>query len=187
MEYRLAFSGPIKPVPGNALRAAVSGAFAREDFGSLTLIFSTEGGDTREGIALYNFFRSLPHPVRMHAGGHVDSMGVVVYLAGHERTCSPASRFFFHPFAWTFDSSQSLDGMNQVSIRFRNDVEAARKIVRQRSNMPPAMARRLYGRGSRAVVVEPERALEWGIAQKILELNPEGNTQRDVTLWTVTW
>jgi len=90
VNYRLVFNGPIKATPGNALRARVANILEQADFESLTVIVSSEGGDTREGLSLYNFFRSLPQPVRMHAAGHVDSMAVPVFLAGAVRTCSPA-------------------------------------------------------------------------------------------------
>ena len=36
----------------------------------------------------------------MHAIGNVDSMGLVVFLAGEQRFCSPDSTFLFHDFAW---------------------------------------------------------------------------------------
>jgi len=187
VNYRLVFNGPLKASPGNALRARVASILEQEDFGSLTILFSSEGGDTREGLSLYNFFRSLPHPVHMHACGHVDSMGVPVFLAGTTRTCSPFSRFYFHPFAWTFDSSQRLDGLDDVGERMLNDVLSVRKIVSERANLPAELAETLYGRGSRPAVADPEKAVEWGLVEAIEELNPKGEVQPDATVWSVTW
>ncbi|HEX2054281.1 MAG TPA: ATP-dependent Clp protease proteolytic subunit [Actinomycetota bacterium] len=187
MNYRLVFNGPIKATPGNALRARVSSILEQGDFESLTVIFSSEGGDTREGLSLYNFFRSLPEPVTMHAAGHVDSMAVPVFLAGATRTSSPTARFYFHPFAWTFDSSQRLDGLDDVSERFLNDVESARSIVVERANLPAAMTESLYGRGSRPTVADPHKAVEWGIVDEITELNAKGESQSNTAVWTVTW
>jgi ATP-dependent protease ClpP protease subunit len=177
----------MKATPGNALRARVANILEMDDFESLTVLFSSEGGDTREGLSLYNFFRSLPVPVRMHASGHVDSMGVPVFLAGATRTCSPISRFYFHPFSWTFDSSQRLDGIDDVSSRFSNDVDSARRIVAERANLPADLTETLYGRGSRPAVVDPKKALEWGLVEAIEELNPKGETQPNTVLWTVVW
>lgn len=187
MNYRLVFNGPIKATPGNALRARVAAILEQGDFESLTVVFSSEGGDTREGLSLYNFFRSLPQPVRMHAAGHVDSMAVPVFLAGSARTCSPSARFYFHPFSWTFDSSQRLDGIDDVSERFLNDVMSARAIVTERARLPSAMAGALYGRGFKPAVADPEKALRWGLVEAVEELNPKGETQPDTALWTVTW
>lgn len=187
MHYRLAFNGPVKPNPGNALRARTASIVERDDFESLTVLFSTEGGDTREGLSLYNFFRSLPCPVRMHACGHVDSMGVPVFLAGATRTCSPVSRFYFHPFAWTFDTAQRLEGMDDVARRFESDVDAARRIVAEHAQLPPQMLETLYGRGSRPTVADPETALSWGLVSAVEELNARGDVQAGVALWTVTW
>jgi len=187
VNYRLVFNGPLKATPGNALRARVASILEQEDFESLTILFSTEGGDTREGLALYNFLRSLPQPVHMHACGHVDSMGVPVFLAGTTRTCSPASRFYFHPFAWTFDSSQRLDALDDVSERMLNDILSARKIVRERANVPDELVESLYGRGSKPAVADPDRAVEWGLVESIEELNPKGEAQTDVAVWAVSW
>lgn len=187
MEYRLVFNGPIKASPGNAMRARVASILEQDDFGSLTVILSTDGGDTKEGLSLYNFFRSLPLPVRMHAVGHVESMGVPIFLAGATRTCAPASRFYFHPFAWTFDSSQRLDSLDDVGDRFLNDVVTARRIVAERANLPEDLIETLYGRGSRPLVADPQKALEWGLVESIEELNPKAEVQDDVALWTVVW
>jgi len=187
VNYRLVFNGPIKATPGNALRARVANILEQADFESLTVIVSSEGGDTREGLSLYNFFRSLPQPVRMHAAGHVDSMAVPVFLAGAVRTCSPTARFYFHPFAWTFDSSQRLDGLDDIGQRFENDVLAARTIVTERANLPADLAETLYGRGSRPAVVIPPQAVEWGLVETVEELNPGAESQSNTALWTVTW
>ena len=187
MNYRLVFNGPIKTSPGNALRARVANILEQADFESLTIVFSSEGGDTREGLALYNFFRSLPEPVRMHGAGHVDSMAVPVFLAGATRTCSPSSRFYFHPFSWTFESSQRLDGLDDVGQRFENDVMSARTIVLDRAKLPADIAKTLYGRGSRPAVADPENALKWGLVEAVEELNPDGKSQPNTALWTVTW
>lgn len=187
MNYRLVFNGPIKAPPGNALRARVANILEQTDFESLTVIFSSEGGDTREGLSLYNFFRSLPQPVAMHAAGHVDSMAVPVFLAGATRTCSPTSRFYFHPFSWTFDSSQRLDGLDDVGERFMNDVISARRIVTERATLPDDLAESLYGRGSRPVVADAAKAVEWGLAEDVTELNPKGESQANTALWTVVW
>ena len=36
----------------------------------------------------------------MHAIGFVDSIAMIVFLAGENRFCSPDSTFLFHDFAW---------------------------------------------------------------------------------------
>lgn len=187
MNYRLVFNGPLKATPGNALRARVAAILEQEDFESLTILFSTEGGDTREGLALYNFLRSLPQPVHMHACGHVDSMGVPVFLAGATRTCAPASRFYFHPFAWSFDSAQRLDALDDVGERMLNDVLSARQIVRERANLPAGLVDTLYGRGSKPEVADAGKAKEWGLVESIGELNPKAEAQAGVAVWAVSW
>jgi ATP-dependent protease ClpP protease subunit len=96
MDYRLVFNGSIYEQQANALRGRIATILERTDFTSLTLVFSSEGGSTDQGLALYNFIRQLPVPIHIHAVGHVGSIAVPVYLSGHRRTCTPYARFFFH-------------------------------------------------------------------------------------------
>jgi ATP-dependent protease ClpP protease subunit len=85
MNYRLAFNGFIYEVSANALRHRIASILERNDCETLTILFSSEGGSTDQGLALYNFIRSLPRAISMHAVGHVGSIGVPVFLAGRGR------------------------------------------------------------------------------------------------------
>jgi ATP-dependent protease ClpP protease subunit len=47
-----------------------------------TLVFSSDGGNTDEALALYNFIRSLARPITIHAAGHVGSAAIPVFDPG---------------------------------------------------------------------------------------------------------
>lgn len=66
----------------------------------IQILFSSGGGAVDEGFALYTFLRALPVKLTMHAIGNVDSIALVVFLAGEHRFCSPNATFLFHDFAW---------------------------------------------------------------------------------------
>src|SRR6059058_987878 len=87
-EYRLVFNGPIITQSANALRHRVAFILEQADFESLTLVFSTSGGSTQDGINLYSFLRALPIRVHGHAAGHVGSIGIPAFLGAHYRTMS---------------------------------------------------------------------------------------------------
>ena len=95
----LVFVGPIQNPAAKNLRnaccSAVSGG-AKE----IQILFSSGGGAADEGFALYNFLRALPIKLTMHAIGYVDSMALVVFLAGESRFCTPDTTFLFHDFGW---------------------------------------------------------------------------------------
>jgi ATP-dependent Clp protease protease subunit len=95
----LVFIGPIQNPATKNLRNACCAAVtngARE----LQILFSSAGGAVDEGFALYNFLRALPLKLTMHAIGYVDSIALVVFLAGEERFCTQDSTFMFHDFSW---------------------------------------------------------------------------------------
>lgn len=188
MDYRVVFNGNLNRASANALRTKVAEALEQPDLDRLTIVLSSEGGSTREGLALYHFLRLLPHPVEVHAAGHVGSAAVSVFLGGHRRTCAPVSRFFFHAFRWSFgEGSQSLDQIEEASQRVVHDARLAREIAERHTKIPPETLDALYGQQARPTILELEQAVEWGLAEEIMELNPEGAKQPDVKVWTVTW
>lgn len=188
MEYRVVFNGNLSRASANALRSRVADALEQPDMEHLTIVLSSEGGSTREGLALYHFLRSLPHPVEVHAAGHVGSAAVSVFLGGHRRTCAPVSRFFFHAFRWSFgEGSQSLDQIEEASRRVVHDARLAREIAERHTKIPAEDLDALYGQQAEPTIVEPDQAVQWGLVEEVMELNPHGIKQPDVKVLTVTW
>ncbi|MGA8652926.1 MAG: hypothetical protein WB677_20340, partial [Xanthobacteraceae bacterium] len=60
MKYLLSFNGSIYEKQTNVLRDRMATIFEQKDYESLTVLFSSEGGSSVQGVALYNFLRSLP-------------------------------------------------------------------------------------------------------------------------------
>jgi ATP-dependent protease ClpP protease subunit len=186
-EHRLVFNGMIYEKQSNALRHRVAAILERSDFGSLTIVFSSDGGSTDEGFALYNFIRALPVPIHMHAAGHVGSMAVPVFLAGHERTCSPYARFFFHAYDWEFEGTQMSDRIAEALKRLNSDIDLSREIAARHTKLPKERLLRLYATNPDPTIFTPQEAKRFAIVDDIVELNPKGENQDDVALWTVGW
>jgi ATP-dependent Clp protease protease subunit len=93
-----------------ALNHATSAVFRKQcleainNQGATELIvhISSQGGSLHEAFTLYQFLKSLPVKVTTTNAGAVESAAVMFYLGGHHRTVSPAARFVFHPWTWTF-------------------------------------------------------------------------------------
>lgn len=68
----------------------------------LHIHMSSDGGANDQGFAAYHFLRSLPVPVTMHCIGNVESMAVVMYLAGEKRVVVPHGKIKIHPMHWFF-------------------------------------------------------------------------------------
>ncbi len=186
-EHRLVFNGMIYEKQSNALRHRVAAILERPDFGSLTIVFSSDGGSTDEGFALYNFIRALPVPIHMHAAGHVGSMAVPVFLAGHERSCSPYARFFFHAYDWEFEGTQMSDRIVEALKRLNSDIDLSREIAARHTKIPKERLLRLYATNPDPTIFTPQEAKRFAIVDDIVELNPDGEKQDDVALWTVGW
>src|SRR4051795_3565067 len=92
VEFRLSFNAEVEVEPANALRTSIASILERAEFGRLVLLFASDGGSTDQSISLYNWLRSLPVDIHMHAVGHVGSSAFPVFLAGHYRSCAPLAR-----------------------------------------------------------------------------------------------
>jgi len=185
--YRLSFNGLLHEQSTNALKERIAQIIEQSDFESLTIIFASEGGSTDQGISLYNFLRSLPVPIHMHAVGHVGSMAIPVFLAGHSRTCTPYSRFFFHAYDCGFEERQTIGQITEVLKRLENDIKISNEIVAKYTKIPPEQLKKLYNNSPTSAIFTPQEAQKVGIVEKITELNPMGILQPGIALWTVGW
>jgi ATP-dependent protease ClpP protease subunit len=92
----------------------------------IELHLSTEGGNMTAGFALYFFLKSLPLPLTTHNVGSVESVGVVIFLAGSKRYACPGTRFLVHPLHWGFGSLVAADHSRVSEWRDCLDFDAER-------------------------------------------------------------
>lgn len=182
--YRLSFNGHIHLNQANEFRNRTATILARDDFESLTYLFASEGGSTDQGLSLYNFIRTLPVPVHMHAVGHVGSMAIPVFLAGRKRTCTPYSRFFFHAYDWGFEGRQMSDRIAEALKRLDSDIQLSCEIAARHTIIDPNLLKEIYGRAPTPTIFSATQAKEVGIVEDILELNPKAENQPGVSVWT---
>ena len=119
------FIGPINhnsvcTIRNLCLQALQSGA------SEIELHLSTEGGNMTAGFALYFFLKSLPLPLTTHNIGSVESVGVVIFLAGQKRYACPGTRFLVHPLHWGFGSLVAADHARVSEWRDCLDFDAER-------------------------------------------------------------
>ena len=119
------FIGPINhasacTVRNLCLQALQSGA------SEIALHMSTEGGNMTAGFALYFFLKSLPIPLTTHNVGSVESVGVVIFLAGERRYACPRTRFMVHPLHWGFGNMVAADHARVSEWRDCLDFDAER-------------------------------------------------------------
>lgn len=119
------FIGPINhntacTIRNLCLQAVQSGA------SSIELHLSSEGGNMTAGFALYFFLKSLPVPLITHNVGSIESIAVVIFLAGQKRYAYPGTRFLVHPLNWGFGNLVAADHARVTEWRECLDFDAER-------------------------------------------------------------
>ncbi|MFK0089673.1 ATP-dependent Clp protease proteolytic subunit [Pseudomonas sp. NPDC090755] len=111
----------------SALQSASLGAL-REGATEIAIHLSSDGGSTDHGFAAYHFLRSLPVPLTMHCIGNVESMAIIMFLAGERRLAVPHAKFKIHPLHWGFNAG-SVDHDRLVEFGESLDFDADRYAV----------------------------------------------------------
>ena len=119
------FIGPINHSSACAIRNCCLQAL-QNGATEIELHMSTEGGNMTAGFALYFFLKSLPLPLTTHNIGSVESVGVVIFLAGQKRYACPGTRFLVHPLHWGFGSLVAADHSRVSEWRDCLDFDAER-------------------------------------------------------------
>ena len=139
------------------------------------LLLSTPGGAVQYGITIYNFLLSLPIKVVTHNLGNVDSIGLVIYLAGCERYACPHTTFMLHGVAMQVPAPTTLFEKNfQESLaRLTADQERIKGIYSERSEVSPEQAESLF---LQETTLSAEDAVGRGIVHEIRQLSiPAGS------------
>jgi ATP-dependent protease ClpP protease subunit len=186
-KYLLSFNGFIHEKQTNALRDRIALVFEQKDCQSLTVLFSSAGGGTTQGLSLYNFLRSLPRPIHFHAVGSIESMAVPVFCGAHKRTCSPVARFSFHTFDWAFEGRQPYERIIEASQKLRSDIDLSREIVADNTRIPTDRLDALFRTTAEPTIFSVQEAKQFGLVEAIEEINPSGATRSDTVVWTVNW
>ena len=164
------FIGPINhnsvcTIRNLCLQALQSGA------SELELHMSTEGGNMTAGFALYFFLKSLPLPLTTHNIGSVESVGVVIFLAGQKRYACPGTRFLVHPLHWGFGSLVAADHSRVSEWRDCLDFDAERyaRIFEETTGKPAAAGEIRHNLTGNARIFDAEQALAAGITHKTVQ------------------
>lgn len=145
--------------------------------------FSSDGGSTSDSFALYNFLRSLPIPVVMHNLGTVESIAIVVFLAGERRLACPHTRFLIHSLHWNFNAGR----VDHARLRehlgsLDNDLERYVQVFSERTaaaTQPLNIRSHLLGQEK---ILAPDEALAAGITYE----TAEATVPADAVVWWVS-
>lgn len=164
------FIGPINhnsvcTIRNLCLQALQSGA------SEIELHLSTEGGNMTAGFALYFFLKSLPLPLTTHNIGSVESVGVVIFLAGQKRYACPGTRFLVHPLHWGFGNLVAADHARVSEWRDCLDFDAERyaRIFEEATGNPGLRDDIRASLNASARIFDADQALAAGIIHQAVQ------------------
>ncbi len=143
------FYDGINESKAKTLMGIISEIYGKQKPDELYFLFSSPGGSVSAGTVLYNFLRSLPLEVVMHNTGSVDSIGTVIFLAGHRRFASPHSSFHFHGVQLTFQANAQFSHVQlteRLSILKQDEFKIA-GIIAERSSLTVPEIKELFHQG----------------------------------------
>ena len=104
---------------------------------AIYLMISSPGGAVIHGINIYAMLRALPVRLITHNIASVDSIGIIVFLAGQERYASAHSTFLFHGVQRNFPkgAAVNISGLHGHLDSLEADHKKIAAIVDQRTNI----------------------------------------------------
>jgi ATP-dependent Clp protease protease subunit len=161
------FIGPINHNSASTVRNLCLQAL-QNGASEIELHMSTEGGNMTAGFALYFFLKSLPLPLTTYNVGSVESVGVVIFLAGQKRYACPRTRFLVHPLHWGFGAQVAADHARVSEWRDCLDFDAERyacifEEATKGAGLQGDIRTHLFGN---ARIFDCEQALQAGIIHK---------------------
>jgi ATP-dependent Clp protease, protease subunit len=163
------FNGPINLATTERIRRQCLTALKKKAE-AIDLHFSSTGGATDHGFSLYHFLRSLPVPLTVHNMGNVDSIAVIIFLAGDKRYACPHSRFLLHALKWNFDAGSADHArMREFVSSLDNDLERYVDIFRERTGHGDTVVDVRGALTGQEKILTPVQALDAGIVHGVIE------------------
>ena len=138
----------------------------REGVQRLVILISSTGGSVFHGLSAHNFLKGLPVEIETHNFGSVDSIGVVLFLAGSKRYSVPDARFLIHPVTWGFNGNLRLEDkqIEETLKSLRIDTEnIAAVIAAGTQKEEKEIIKAMHDR----TTLSPEQAQDFGLVHEI--------------------
>ncbi len=145
----------------------------REGVQKFVILISSLGGTVFHGLSAYNFLSGAPVEIDTHNFGSVDSIGVVLYLAGKKRYSVPDARFLIHPVSLEYSNVRKEEKQLEEDLKgLRIDIENIAGVIakgtgKSEEEIVKAMSDR--------TTLSPEQAISFGLVHEIKrDLFPAG-------------
>lgn len=140
----------------------------------LYLALSSPGGSVSDGVALYNYLRSLPVKLTTHNIGSVNSIGNIVFLAGSRRLACAHTTFMFHGVSLQTQAPQAFErkSLREHLSSIESDEKRIAGIVAERTKLTQSAIDNFF---LEAKTLSAEDAVADSIVHEIAQLSvPQG-------------
>lgn len=163
-------------VDGNSINALMNiiDQKLREGVQKFILLISSMGGSVFHGLSAHNYLSGIPAEIETHNFGSVDSIGVVLFVAGKKRYSVPDARFLLHPVGINFQGNARMEEkqLEEAIKGLRIDTDnIAAAIASGTGKSEEEIKKALSDR----TTLSPEEAITFGLVHEIKkELFPKG-------------
>lgn len=134
----------------------------------ITLVVMTGGGSGQAGFGFYDLVRGLKLPLDTIGTGYVDSMGVILFLAGERRFVTPHTSMLIHEGRRFFQDKETVTRRDALAYQEESNLYQSfySGIVQERTGgrIVPAKLEEMMLHNT---VLNPDQMVELGIAHEL--------------------
>ncbi len=138
------------------------------------LLIQSTGGFVWEGVAVYNYLRNLPLEIVTYNAVAVQSIAVLMYLAGTVRRASADASFLIHKTTFSIAAPQTAEMLrHRASAAERDDLNTD-AILRSQISLPESQ---WALRDKADLIFGAEEAKKFGLVHEIADFAPPPGSQ----------
>ncbi len=134
----------------------------------ITLAMTSAGGWSSIGFSFYDLIRGMKLPLDTIGSGFVDSMGVIIFLAGEQRFVTPHTNMLIHEARRYFQDKETVTRRDARANQEESDLYQSfySGIVQERTGgrIVPAKLEEMMLHNT---VLNPDQMIELGIAHEL--------------------
>lgn len=128
---------------------------------TIEITMCTPGGDVELAIGLYNFLRSLGCRIITVNSSFVNSAGIIIFLAGDDRVCMPASSFFLHSVTKKLNGEYDAEELEREVKEIRTNTSKITTLLESHTVKKRSYWARLMKIGT---ILQQNKAIDTGLA-----------------------
>ena len=134
----------------------------------ITLYINSPGGEVSSGVAVYDYMKLIPSPIRTVCVGTAASMGAILFLAGDRREMLPHSQLMIHDPA---PGGGTMEGMKPAQMEERlKSLKKVQKILCEIiSEKTGKSLKEVQSKTQKDSYFDAEEAVEFGLATSIIK------------------